>query len=185
LNVGSIRKMEEDNVICTVRAKRDLLRHTFSLTPDCLVWEWISLGKGRKGRKIFPLNTLSPRLNHRSEFAHGSFQCLRKAVLFLGLAICLWFSELNRQIPLLAPFLLVLGSRYLIIGLHRFRHHNWTVIDKKSGERALLIPHTRANGEELATFEKEYVDMINKHQRVTPNQALQRDPPRRAAEPER
>ena len=167
--------MEEDSVVCTVRASRELWRNTFILSPDSWVREWTSMSGASEGRQVFPLNALSPRLNHRSDFAHRAHPYLRNAILFLGLAICLFFSDLSKQIPLLVPFLFIIGLPSLVTGLYRFRPHKWTVVDKKNGEPAVFIPHTRANREELAAFERHYVDTINRYLERNSQQGTQGD----------
>ena len=59
---------------------------------------------------------LSPQLTHQMEFGHGSQPLLRKALLFFAASACVFFSQFNRQIPLLAPCLAVAGLWTRIAG---------------------------------------------------------------------
>ncbi|MCP5488172.1 MAG: hypothetical protein H7A43_05940 [Verrucomicrobia bacterium] len=90
-------------------------------------------------------------------------------MIFLAGSACVYFSEFNKQIPLLAPFLAVPGVWALIAGAWRLRQFDWTIIRKKNGDRALFILHSKSNCSELENFEKRFAQAVNEYRQENDN----------------
>ena len=174
---------EEEKTICSVKSTEWPWTYTFRLTPDALIREWTKPVDTANGSERFPLADLSPRLSHQMEFGYGSQPLLRKALVFLAGSACVFFSEFNKQIPLLAPFLAVPGLWALIAGASRIRQYDWTIIRRKNGDRASFILNTKANRSEMEIFERQFVETVANYcqKKDTANQASATSEPARGA----
>jgi len=161
--------------LCTVKATDWPWRYTFILTPDAVIRQWSTPGDGSTGENRYPLDSLSCRLSYRSEFGSGGWAHFRKAALLIACGVCVYFSDINRSIPLLAPFLALPGLAFLVRGAARLRQFTWTVIERKDGERVVWIRHHRWNVADREIFEKAFKETMTKRSEEirTANQALE------------
>ena len=109
------------------------------------------------GTKAYLLHDLSPKLSHCRQIGENSISTLKQAALMLGLAIVFYFSDIQLQIPLLAPGLFLVSLGFLIRGLIDLRPRSWTYIYDDDGNFITSIPidpnesHTRQ--QQRLTFE--------------------------------
>jgi hypothetical protein len=150
---------DEKKTICSVKSSEWPWRYTFVLTTDSLTYEWTKPFDVAKGAQRYALADLSPQLSRQMEFGRGT-QPLRKAVTFLAASVCVFFSQFNSQIPLLAPFLAVPGVWALISWASRLRQYDWTIFNKKNGDRAFAILHSKSNRSEIEMFEMHFVEAM-------------------------
>ena len=152
---------DEQKTLCSVTATEWPWRYTFVLRPDAVIYEWTKPFDTAKGFRRYPLADLSPQVSHQMEFGHGSGALLRRAFLLFAGSACVFDSDFNHQVPLLGPFLAVLGTSSLLAGAFRLRQYDWTIITKKNGERAFSIPHSKSNRSALEIFEKQFTDAVS------------------------
>ena len=152
--------MKSEETLCTVKSRSWPWRYTFTLTTNAVVQEWTKPADTAKGSKRYPLAELSTRVRRQSEFAHGGEPVFRKALVFLASSACVFFSEFNHQMPLLAPLLAIVGLWALITLAFRLRDYHWTIFDKTDGGQAFTIPHYNAQRSELEKFESQFVEAV-------------------------
>jgi hypothetical protein len=108
----------------------------------------------------YPLDTLAGCPSRLSEFAYGGKPPLKKGLLLLACSMCIYFSDIHRHIPLLAPFLALPGIFYFLRGALRIQQFTWTVIENKAGVRTIFIRHHRWNVAEREQFEQAFKDAM-------------------------
>ena len=106
------------------------------------------------------LRGLSPNLTETTGRSSNIAQTVRIAMLLLASSVIVFFSEYNKTIPLLSPFLLSLGSWWLFNALRKVIPRTWTVIRKTNGEDACSIVQPEKKSAEWLKFEKELSDTI-------------------------
>ena len=155
---------EEERTLCSVQSTSWPWHYTFTLTTETLIKDWTRPADTGNGSQRYSLADLSPRIGHQMEFGNGSQPLLRKAGLFLACSTCVFFSQFNNQIPLLAPFLAVAGFWALIAGACRLKQYHWTIIHWSNGDQALFILHSKSNRSQVAAFEKQFTETMADHE---------------------
>lgn len=131
-----------------------LWKQKFILTRDEIRKEWTSLGGGNKGQETVHLQDVSPHLSHQSSFGDNARPSLTKGVILLLSALCIYFSAFNKDIPLLAPLLVLVAIPFLIAGASRMRQYEWTILVNSKGERVFFITHNGTAPDERKQFEE-------------------------------
>jgi len=135
-------------------------RYKFYVIGDSFYTEWVS---GFDRSKVSsPLRGLSPDLTETTGRSSDIAQTLRIAMLLVASSVIVFFSEYNKAIPLLAPFLFGLGSWWFANATRKVIPRTWTVLRKITGEDACSIVQPEKKSAEWLRFEKELSDAIVK-----------------------
>ena len=149
-----------ERVIAPVNVKWGTDKYTYYLTDDSLVVEW------RSGMDLsktcWPLHGLSPKLREMSGRSSGTGTSVRVSFLLIAASVILFFSDYNKAIPLLAPFLLFLGAWWLINVLRKVVPRNWTVVPKSTGDDAFSLVQPDVKSDSWVTFERELCEAIRR-----------------------
>ena len=135
-------------------------RYKFYVVGDSLYTEWVS-GFDRSTVPC-PLRGLSPNFTETTGRSSGIAQTVRISMLLVASSVIVFFSDYHKTIPLLAPFLLGLGSWWLANAIRKVVPRTWTVIRKTNGEDACSIVQPEKKSPEWLRFEKKLSDAILK-----------------------
>jgi hypothetical protein len=133
-------------------------RLKFTLREEHLIEEG-SRGT-RRWRQAWPLQQLSPELESISGRPQGTKETLVGGAIMVGVALAIYFSELNPQAPLVAPLILIIGLVLLGRVLQNFRVETWTTIRKWDGSSATSFSHRDCDPAERRIFEDALVDAV-------------------------
>ena len=146
--------MTDQTQIASLEQSTFLWKQKFILTHDEIRREWRSLGGGNSGQETIRLDDASPNLSHQSTFGHDAKPSIAKGVILLLSAFCIYFSSFNKDIPLLAPLLLLASIPFLIAGVSRMKQYEWTIIVNSKGQRIFFIPNNGTSPDERERFEE-------------------------------
>src|SRR5687767_9176299 len=111
-----------------VRWGRD--RYRYYTIDDVLYSEW---KRGVDSSKSsWSLRGVSPRLDETSGRSDGVVKIIRLASLLMICSLIVYFSDYNKAIPLLAPFLGLWGAWWFINTLSKVSPRKWTLFRKVS-----------------------------------------------------
>lgn len=132
---------------CVINLSRG--KHVFTITIDdqYLVEEWRH-GVDAKRRHWY-LKNLSPKIDYARGRERNCFSFWVATLIVLALAIALFFSSLNRHIPLLLPLIALIGLNLLYKAIRKSKVHRWTILRKNDGERATYITHGCCSEEDI------------------------------------
>lgn len=139
-----------------VRWGRD--RYTYRIVGESFITEWkrgIDLSK-----TCWSLHGISPNLVETIGRSSQTTKTVRQSGALIAAAIIVFFSEYNKSIPLLAPFLLVLGGWWLVGVLRQVLPRSWTEVRKYTGEYVFSLVQPEKKTQEWLEFEKELVKAI-------------------------
>jgi len=130
----------------------------FTLNEDHLIEE------GSRGvhhwRQAWALQQLSPEVESQTGRPHGTKERLMGGVTILAVAVIVYFSHYNANVPLLAPLLSVVGLIVMGRGLKTLRVETWTTIRKWDGTAATSFSHRDCNPGERAAFEEAFAETV-------------------------
>jgi hypothetical protein len=151
---------DSERAIAPVEVRWGSDRYTYYLTDDSVVVEWKS-GMDLS-KTCWPLHGLSPNLKEISGRSSGSGTTVRISLLLIASSVIVFFSDYNKAIPLLAPFLLFLGAWWLINVSRKLVPRNWTVVRKSSGEDAFSLVQPKVRSDAWVLFERELSEAIRR-----------------------
>ena len=133
--------------------------YKYSIAGDSFFTEW------KKGmdfsKSSWPLYGLSPSFVETSGRSSETTSTARKSMGLIAASIIVFFSEYNRTIPLLAPFLLGLGSWWFIGVVRRVAPRTWTEVRKITGEYGFSLVQPTEKSAEWLKFEQELSNAIH------------------------
>ena len=152
--------VNKGEIICSVDWSEGKKSHKLTLTNEYLINEWND--RSESGIEHWHLEELSPMLNYT--IGREKYFCahLISSLIAFGLAICFFFSSLNSHIPLLSPFIALIGLWLLFKGIRRIKIHKWTIFCKHNGDSATYITHGGCKKEELDKFEKCFIEAVKR-----------------------
>ena len=115
-----------------------------------------------QSKTCWPLHGLSPRLRETSGRSAGIGTAARVSFLLVAASVIIFFSDYNKAIPLLAPFLLLLGVWWLVRVLRKVTPRNWTVVPKSTGDDAFSLVQPDVKSDSWITFERELSEAIRR-----------------------
>lgn len=133
-------------------------RFTYWVAGDLFYSEWQSgmdLSKTSDS-----LRGISAELSETVGRSSGTTQSLRTSASLLALSVVVYFSDYQKSIPLLAPFLLTLGGIGLAQGLRRATPRTWTIVRNKNGTQAFHMVQPERKSAEWEKFESDLVQAI-------------------------
>jgi len=118
-------------------------RYNYSVVGDLFFSEWKSGMDGAKSS--YPLHGMSSDLVETTGRSSQTTKTVRISLGLISASVIIFFSEYNKTIPLLAPFLLLLGGWWLTNALRKVMPRTWTEVRKINGEAgfALVQPEPR------------------------------------------
>jgi hypothetical protein len=111
-------------------------------------------------KSSWPLTGLSPSLIEIVRRSPETTRTVRISLALIASSAVVFFSEYNKAIPLLAPFLLGLGSWWLINSVRKVVPRRWTEVRKLSGETNFSIVQPDQRTDEWVKFEEELSETI-------------------------
>ncbi len=133
-----------------VRWGRD--RYSYSVTGNLFRTEWKS---GMDCADLsYPLYGMSPDLIETVGRSPSTTKTLRVSSSALAFAVIIFFSDFNKSIPLLAPFLFLLGGWWLVNALRQIVPRRWTEVRKLSGETGFALVQPEHRTQEWVNFEQ-------------------------------
>lgn len=166
---------ESETNLCSYEARVWPWRYTFILTRESIIKRWTDPLDSNAGETRYPISTLTPNLSQSRQFANEAQPHLKRGALLLACTVCFYFSDFNKSIPLLAPFLAVPGLVLFTRGLIRLRQYAWTVIEGKQGTNVVYIPYDPRCATQREHFEEAFTNLMNDRQTISANKALQGD----------
>ena len=151
--------MVTESTLFSLEQKGLLYKSKFSLGKSHVVEEWRAVGRG-VGCEAHELSSLSPDFETRIGPDYEFRQHLSRGLVLLGGAVCVYFSVLRVWVPLLAPYLAILGIVFVAAGLQAIRAKTWTLVRTKHGQIALSIVHNWCKKDERETFEARLSEAI-------------------------
>ena len=129
-----------------------------------------------ESRRHWHLKNLSAKVDYsRGRGRHCSSFWIA-TIIALGLAIVLFFSSLNRHVPLLAPLTALIGFSLMYKAIRRSKVETWTIIRKDNGGCAAYITHGGCSEEEINKFTECFVDAVKKAKKESiQNESLESD----------
>ena len=109
----------------------------------------------------WPLQGLSPIFVETVGRSSGTTNTVRKAMALIAASIIIFFSQYNQSIPLLAPFLFVLGSWWFAGALSEVLPRTWTEVRKLNGEVFFSILQPAEKSPEWLKFEEDLLQAIH------------------------
>ena len=145
---------------CKIKWAKGKQMFTLAIDDQFLVQEWKS--GVDEGRRHWHLKNLSAKVDYsRGRHRHCS-SLWAATVIDLGVAIVLFFSSLNRHVPLLAPIMALIGFILMYKAIRRSKVETWTIIQKDNGGYAAYITHGGCSEEEISKFTECFVDAVKK-----------------------
>lgn len=133
-------------------------RYKYCIVGDTFVTEW------KKGmdcsKSSWPLHGLSPNLVETIGRSSETTKTARISMALIAASIIVFFSEYNKAIPLLAPFLLGLGGWWFIGILRKVAPRSWTEVRKPTGEYVFSLVQPEKKTNEWLEFEQNLVKVI-------------------------
>ncbi|MDH4240725.1 MAG: hypothetical protein OEW48_14290 [Phycisphaerae bacterium] len=151
-------------------------KHTFTLKIDdqYLVQEWKHGADA--SRRHWQLKHLSPKIDYSRGREKDCFRFWIATVITLALAASLFFSSINRHIPLLSPLIALIGLHLMGKAIRRSKVKTWTVIQKDNGKCAAYITHGGCSEEEINRFTECFVYAVEKAKKESiQNKSLESD----------
>jgi hypothetical protein len=127
-------------------------RYRYSVTGDCFLYEWWS-GMDQ-GSAAYPLSGMSPDLLETVGRSPQTTRTARISLVLIASSVIFFFSDYNKAIPLLAPFLLFLGAWWLVNALRKVVPRKWTEVRKVNGEAGFSFVQPEQRTEEWTEFEQ-------------------------------
>ncbi|MHC4693247.1 MAG: hypothetical protein ACYS67_10945 [Planctomycetota bacterium] len=145
---------------CIIKWSRG--KHMFTITIDdqFLVEEWVH--GVDTSRRHWHLKNLSSKIDYSQGREKDCSSFWVATMIILALAIVLFFSSLNRHIPLLAPLIALIGFILMYKAIRRSKIKKWTILRKNDGECATYITHGYCSEEEINRFTECLVDAVKK-----------------------
>lgn len=132
--------------------------HTYCIVGDSFITEW------KKGmdysKSCWSLQGVSPNLVETTGRSSETTKTARISMTLMASAVIVFFSEYNKTIPLLAPFLLGLGGWWFIGILRKVAPRTWTEVRKSTGEYVFSLVQPEKKTNEWLEFEQELVKAI-------------------------
>ena len=151
---------DADKTLGAVEVRWGSDRYKYYVIDDSFFTEWTS-GMDCSKTSVH-LRGLSPRLIETSGRSSSTTQTVRISLLLIASSIIVFFSDYNKTIPLLAPFLLFLGGWWVANALRKVIPRKWTVVRKRSGEDAFFLVQPEKKSDDWLRFEKDLSGAINK-----------------------
>jgi hypothetical protein len=126
------------------------VRYEYTLSSTHLAVEWRS--STGLGRSETALQELSPEIQYFEGKSAGDPAAAERSLLALGLAAVVFFSSIQGQVPLLAPFLLAVSVFYARRVVRASKRSKWSVVRHKDDRQIATIDHSGTNGDELDSF---------------------------------
>ncbi len=126
-------------------------RYKYSVIGDLFFTEWKS-GMD-SARSSYPLYGLSPDLTETVGRSQQTTKTLRISASLVVSSVIIFFSEYNKGIPLLAPFLLVVGGWWLVNAVRKVVPRAWTEIRKLNGDNGITLLQPEQRTGEWTNFE--------------------------------
>ena len=89
-------------------------------------------------KSFWPLYGLSPNLVETIGRSSGTTKTVRLSMLLIASSIVVFFSDHNKSIPLLAPFLLLLGAWWFVNAVRKVVPRSWIEARKSSWRNRLF-----------------------------------------------
>ena len=135
-------------------------RYNYSVEGNSFRTEWKS---GMDCASLsYPLYGMSPNLIETVGRSPETTKAVRVSLCLLASAVIIYFSDLNTSIPLLAPFLFLLGGWWLVNALRQVVPRRWTEVRKSSGETGFSMVQPEHKTEDWVKFEQELSTAIRK-----------------------
>jgi hypothetical protein len=145
---------------CVIKLSKG--KHTFTIIID----DQFLVEERRHGvyvsRRHWHLKNLSSKIDYKQGRERNCSSFWIAAMIILALAIALYFSSLNRHIPLLAPLIAFIGFILMYKAIRRSKIQKWTILRKDDGECATYITHGCCSEEEINRFTECFVDAVQK-----------------------
>lgn len=139
-----------------VRRGRD--RYKYCVVDDLFISEW------KRGidhsRSTWSLRGTSSQFTEIVGRPNGVEKKLQRAGLLVAISVIIHFSDYNTSIPLLAPFLFLLGGWWFFNSLDGVRPHCWTQVRKITGEDAFNFLRPENGTDEWLHFERDLAQTI-------------------------
>ena len=133
-------------------------RYNYSVVGDLFFSEWKSGMDYAKSS--YPLYGMSAALVETSGRSPQTTRTVRISAGLIASSVIIFFSEYNRTIPLLAPFLLLLGSWWLANALRKVLPRTWTEIRKINGDAGFSMVQPEQRTETWTSFEQALLSAI-------------------------
>jgi hypothetical protein len=132
--------------------------YKYCIVGDSFITEW------KKGmdysKSCWSLQGVSPTLVETIGRSSETTKTARISMALMASSIIVFFSEYNKAIPLLAPFLLGLGAWWFIGILRKVAPRSWTEVRKPTGEYVFSLVQPEKKTKEWSEFEQELVNVI-------------------------
>lgn len=145
---------------CEIKWSRGKQMFTLAIDDQFLVEEWKN--GADESRRHWHLKNLSAKIDYSRGRDRDCSSFWIASVIVLGLAIALFFSSLNRHVPLLAPLIALIGFNIMYKAIRLSKVKTWTIIRKDTGECAAYITHGGCSEEEINRFTECFVDAVKK-----------------------
>jgi hypothetical protein len=133
----------------TLRYEAPGLIWTYSLTASTFVVEWKSgQGTGRREHSIRDMSPLVTTATGRAPQLHP--HALQRGLFAGGLAIVLYFSEVQRLVPLGSLFFAVVAFYHLARVNWLERRSSWTTFTRRDGTTVATVDEKRCDRAALA-----------------------------------
>ncbi len=145
---------------CEIKWSKGKQMFALVIDDQFLVQEWKS--GVDEGRRHWHLKNLSAKVDYSRGRERRCSSLWAATVIFLGVAIVLYFSSLNRHVPLLAPLMVFIGFILMYKAIRLSKVETWTIIQKDNGEYAAYITHRGCSEEEIKKFTECFVYAVKK-----------------------
>lgn len=133
-------------------------RYKYSVAGELFHSEWESgMDLSKFSVSLFGLSAELSETVGRSE---GTTESIRTAVPILAMSAVVYFSDYQKSIPLLAPYLLLHGGFGLASGLRRVAPRTWTVVRYVGGTQAFHMVQPEDKSAEWEQFEMDLARAI-------------------------
>lgn len=159
---------------CEIKWSKGKQMFTLVIDDQFLVQEWKN--GADESRRHWHLKNLSAKVDYsRGRDRHCS-SLWAATVIVLGLAIVLFFSNLNRHVPLLAPLIALIGFNLMYKAIRLSKVKTWTIIRKDNNKCAAYITHGGCSDEEINKFTECFVYAVKKAKKESiQNKSLESD----------
>lgn len=111
-------------------------------------------------KSSWPLRGLSPNLVETVGRSSGTTKTVRVSMLLIASSVIVFFSDYNKSIPLLAPFLFALGAWWFINAVRMVAPRSWIEARKLSGETVFSVVQPKDKSEEWSKFRQALTEAI-------------------------
>ena len=127
-------------------------QYKYSIVGDSFFTEWKNGMDFSKSS--WPLHGVSPHFGETIGRSSDTTKTVRISAALIAAAIIIFFSEYNKSIPLLAPFLFGLGCWWLIGKARNVVPRSWTEVRKTTGEDFFSFVQPSEKSEDWIAFEQ-------------------------------